>query len=147
VTVSSYTQNVFKIFIQLHDYHIRWYCSRRLFVTRRVPLVEQELLSLSKHLIFSPVFSCSFFSFLCSVELTCYVFWPLYCLSFKLLYYHLCIFNLSLLFLVMCTYDLQICWRWRPQIMKRITSVYIINNKYYICVKNFIRSECYIYAL
>jgi hypothetical protein len=39
-----------------HDFHIRW-CSCRLTVTRRVPLVKQEMLTLPEHLSSILVFS------------------------------------------------------------------------------------------
>jgi hypothetical protein len=67
-----------------HDFHIRR-CSCRLTVTRRVPLVEQELLTLSEHLSSPPVFSgvCVTQSFVLCV---CFVD---HCLSF-------CLFSLAI---------------------------------------------------
>ena len=62
-------------------------------LTRHVPLMEQELLTLSEHLNSPPIFkwgSCySIFSFMCMscrslFFLLSFFFWPLWCLSFDL---------------------------------------------------------------
>jgi hypothetical protein len=54
---------LFMLFVFIYAYWCPW-CSCRLTVTRRMPFVEQELLTLPKHMWGS---CCSIFSFLCSV--------------------------------------------------------------------------------
>jgi len=118
-----------------HYIYIRW-CSYRLTVTRRVSLVEQELLPLLEYLSTLPVFiwiriarSLVFCVVFCRslFVLLFFFFWPLFGLSFSELRIQTVFACISIRTCWSVTYRMKSLWSW-PLIIRSNNWLYIIQH-------------------